>query len=77
MDRIRYATYRTKTKRMQNRMQYRHRSHQKTPGLVFFQQVLTKGDFSESLWTQFGLLRKRLNLAECATDTEVIMKQVV
>ena len=58
-------------------MRYRHGSHQKTPGLVFSQQVLTKGDFSDSLRMQFGLFRKRLNLAECATDTEVIMKQVV
>jgi len=45
--------------------------------IFFFQQVLTKQDFSDSFWTKFGLCRKGLKLAKYATDNEVIIKQVI
>jgi len=52
-------------------------NHHKTPRLVFSKEVLTKREFSFSLWTKFGLCRKGLKLAEYGTDIEVIMKQVI
>jgi len=36
-----------------------------------------KRDFNDSLWTQFGLCRKGLKLAEYAADTEAMMKEVI
>ena len=53
------------------------KNQHKTSGLVFSHEVMTKRDFSFSLWTKFGLCRKGLKLAEYATDNEVIMKQVI
>ena len=45
--------------------------------LVWSFPATTKRDFSDSLWTQFGLCRKGVKLAEYATTNEVIMKQVI
>jgi len=58
-------------------MYYSHGNHHKTRGLVFSQEVLTKRDFSFSLWTKFGVFRKGLRLAGYARDLEVTMKQVI
>ena len=53
-------------------MSYRHGEHHKKGGCVFFQQVFTKSDFSDSLWTKFGL-----ELTKYATEIEVNIKQVI
>ena len=50
MDKIRYMSWRPITKKMS----YREENHDKTPALFTSEQVLTKRDFSESLWTKFG-----------------------
>ena len=55
-------------------MYYRDGNNHKTHRNGFSQQVLTKWDLSDSLRTKFGLCRKRANVAEYATDIEVIMK---
>ena len=56
---------------------YRHGNHHKKPSEVFSQQVLTKRNFSNKLWTKGNPCRTWLNLAEYETDKKVIMKQMI
>ena len=74
MERIRYAQWRAKTETMS----YRHDNQEKTPGLVSFQNDLTK---RLSAVTRQGrnwvCVVQGLTVAEHPTDIEVIMKLVI
>ena len=58
-------------------MSYRDLKHDKTIAVFASEQLMTKRDFSDSLWTKFGPSPKGLRLSENATDIKVVMKEVI